>query len=365
MFAIDLKITDLHMKDRDIYKIFFSMNTHQVATPEMMLEDAKSYVLFFRENKTDLSAYIALHLLTTNRKMFYSYSSNPFPEEQITEVEEEAFAFAEGLGAMLDDVVFSKLSDADQKRWIDEQDIFSKTTPFETQPVAEPSEPVQPSSMMASQALEPSPPAQQPQQPQQPSMKLQTDTLFQPAQPLPAVHQTSEPSPVPPAQDVQQIAIQPRVIYVSQPAVQPQPQNTSAQLTSDSPRDLQTHQLQQEPILEAEIIIPQPPPLQKIRKTPSTPAPQQQVPTSQAPRGETGMRLQARPESRPHQAEPAKQRLQQQVKMPTKQQQEIMQRAIKSGIAKPPLQDFSAEGKTETGLVSRDREALARLLTSF
>ena len=49
MFTIDQNITDLKIKERRILKILFSMNIHQVASPEMILEEARSYVLFFGE----------------------------------------------------------------------------------------------------------------------------------------------------------------------------------------------------------------------------------------------------------------------------------------------------------------------------
>jgi hypothetical protein len=46
-------------------------------------------------------------------------------------------------------------------------------------------------------------------------------------------------------------------------------------------------------------------------------------------------------------------------------QQDIMQEAIKEHIAKPPKQSQSAESQRITDVVKRDREALARLMSSF
>ncbi len=48
-----------------------------------------------------------------------------------------------------------------------------------------------------------------------------------------------------------------------------------------------------------------------------------------------------------------------------KKRQEIMDKAVKAGVAKPPKQPLARELSTATNVVSRDREALARLLTSF
>ena len=103
MFVIEKNITDLNIREKNVLKLLFSMNVHQVATPEMILEEARSYILFFRETGGKVSAYIALHLTVTNRKLYYVHSSNPFPEGEMETVEQEALEFAEGLGAVLDE----------------------------------------------------------------------------------------------------------------------------------------------------------------------------------------------------------------------------------------------------------------------
>ncbi len=229
MFTIDPKITDLNVKEKSVLKILFSMNTHQVANPEMVLEEARTYVLFFHEGRGKVSSNIAIHLLKTDRKLYYSNPSNPFPEEELGAVEDDARGFAEGLGAMLDEIDFTKLSVSDQERWINDQEIFSQKPP-EAKPAAQPAGPAQ-------------------------------------AQPVSTV--------------------------VSEP--------------------------QQE--------TPKP------RKAPA--ADRSGAPSKPAPLAEA-------------------------VK-----QQEIMQQAIKAGVAKPPKQASAREAQSVTGAISRDREALARLLASF
>lgn len=125
MFTADPNITDLNVQGRNIVKVLFSMNIPQVATPELAVEDAKCYIFFFREGSR-LSTFIVLYLPRTNRRFYYSYSSNPFPEESMPEVEDEARRFAEDMGFLLDELYFSDISPEQQKRWIDEQDIFSR-----------------------------------------------------------------------------------------------------------------------------------------------------------------------------------------------------------------------------------------------
>ena len=125
MFTVDTTITDLRIKERDLAKVLFSMNTHQVATPDLSPEEARSYIFFFREGGRILS-YVGLHFLLSDRKMYFRYSENPFPESNLPAAEDEARSFAEDLGAMLDELNLDNMSDVEKDRWIDEQDIFSE-----------------------------------------------------------------------------------------------------------------------------------------------------------------------------------------------------------------------------------------------
>jgi len=135
MFTIDPKITAIDLKKKNIIKVLLSMNTHQVATPETRLEEARSYVFFAHEGRNRVSAHIGLHLLHTERNLFYAHSTNPFLENELKEVEEEARYFAEDLGAMLDEVDFANLSETEQDRWIDAQSIFNQKKQPEAAPV--------------------------------------------------------------------------------------------------------------------------------------------------------------------------------------------------------------------------------------
>ena len=79
MFTLDQDITVPKLREKNLVKVFFSMNNHQVATPEMMLEEASSYVMFYGEDDGKVAAYIGLYLLLTDRRLFFAHSSNPFP----------------------------------------------------------------------------------------------------------------------------------------------------------------------------------------------------------------------------------------------------------------------------------------------
>jgi hypothetical protein len=311
MFTIDQKITDLKVKEKNVLKILFSMNIHQVASPEMILEEARSYVLFFREGKARISVYIALHLLTTDRKLYYSHSSNPFPEDELSAVEEEALGFAEGLGAMLDVKDFTKMSDSEQDNWIDEQDIFSKKPLSDAQPTEQPVA---------------KPAAQSSEQPVVPPVAPQPPSELSPVQSAPQPPPTQAPP-------------QPSPVIQSAPEPQPAP---------IAP-----------PVVPAAVVTaPIAPPVVPAVAAPVTPTPQQPVqqapviPASLSPRtsrkaGDYATSVKPAPLAA------------------AARQQAYMQQSLKAGISKAPKQASNKQMQPAAGVVSRDREALARLLTSF
>lgn len=124
MFTADPNVTDLHIREKSLYKVMFSIDIHQVATPELSVEDARCYVIFFQDGN-DYSAYLGLYFLNTGRAIYYPYTANPFHPGVLPAVEEEAHGFIEDMGFMLDEVNIAGLSVEEKNRWIDEQEIFT------------------------------------------------------------------------------------------------------------------------------------------------------------------------------------------------------------------------------------------------
>ncbi len=363
MFTIDQTITGLKLREKDMFKVYFSMNNHEVATPEMMLEDARSYILFFRTGGGKASAYIGLHLLLTGRKLFYAHSSNPFPVEKMRSIEEEALTFAEELGALLDELDFSRLSDEEKHRWIDKQDIFKP------EPEPEPGNVRAPSLEAARQevppALSPAPGADIPAagQPQtQPEH-------FQPASPpVSGISPAQQVSPTPSEQAPQQPPAQP-IQYTPQ-APQPQqiwPDAPPAAIIPELPavqfeETVTEKQEQYEPVVE----VPEP----RDQKAQPHASPREQNHRSQIQEATKQPR-----ERRTAAAAPQENRSRSvtgnagpkfsTALNSTKTTKEIIEQAIKAGIVKAPKQPLKKGPQPAAGLVSRDREALARLLTSF
>lgn len=314
MFTIDATITDLKVRERNLFKVLFSMNTHQVATPELSVEEARSYIFFFRDGGK-VQIYVGLYFISTDRRMYYTHSSNPFPEAQMADVEDEARAFAEGLGAMLDEIDFGKLSTDDKNRWIEEQEFLSGKK--EDPPVA-----VQPA-VASSSSPTPQPPAEQPPAPiPQPAPLQQSPVIQTPIQTAPAAPPV-QPAPVQPLvmQPVQTVPVPPP------PAMLPP--------------------LQATPVPQAPIAQPAPPVPQAAPSMLTMP------PLDVAPAQRS-----VRPRISPPQA--AENGITA-VRMPD----DVLEQAVKEGVVKAPKAQLKKDIRSTTGTISRDKEALARLMASF
>lgn len=243
MFTADANITDLKVKERGLFKMLFSMNIHQIATPELSVEDARCYIIFF-SNGPSISAFIGLYLPRTDRRFYYTYSANPFPYEASSDVEDEARMFAEDMGFVMDEINIAAMSAEERGRWLDEQAIFGVKKPQEPEPDAQP--------------------------------------------------------PVPP---VRPVAVAPQTV------VKPQPAPIAAEITKPEP--------------------------QRVR-----PAAQPAV------------------QSEPRAAEP-------EPPSAVKRHEDVLQQAVRAGVVKPMQQKLKKEIHSANDVVSRDKEALARLLASF
>ena len=305
MFTIDTNITDLKIKERNLHKVLFSVNIHQVATPELSAEDAKSYVFFFREGGKYMS-YIGLHFLRTDRKTYYRHSANPFSESELPSVEDEARSFAEDMGAMLDELGLAKMSDMEKDRWIEEQDIFFSKNKTDEQPAAED--------------------GAQPQQAEQST---------------PAVQPAPAEQPVPAPSSVQPV-----------PAPEPAPAVQSAPPEKNEPVQ-QTPVQRPEPVVQS---MPEPRPdsaeQSEVEAPVQSPAPSRPQRKQAAPPRQ--------PAERPKTAAPVADHPQLQLSV-----DDVMERAVKAGIVKAPKQQLKKDIRSSSGVTSRDKEALARLLASF
>ena len=357
MFTLDQDITVPKLREKHLVKVFFSMNNHQVATPEMMLEEARSYVLFYGEADGKVSAYIGLYLILTGRRLFFAHSSNPFPLGETGPVEEEALCFVEGLGALADQMDIANMSAEEKSRWIDSQDIFAlEARPEKTpeissaQPAEAQAERLEPQVLQTSSSA----PASAPAAPQ-------TQSDAQPAQqpPVPLMQPAPQTQPAPEAAQLRQTP-QPEASLQAAPAAPPLPAPPAeepqvARVEESIPRSSTPQPVEPDTEDEDHTI----PSSADIPETGDAPE-KQQISTQSS--------IQEAPEPSPARPKPAARTTGSKAAVAassTMGKQDIMQKAIKAGIVKPQKPSGKKEAEDDAGVVRRDREALARLLTSF
>jgi len=392
MFTITPSLTDLKVKDRNIYKMLYSMNSPQVATPELSVEEARCYVLFFSEGP-NLSAYIGLYLPRIDRKIFYAYTSNPFPFEAAPDVEFEATGFAEDMGFLLDEISVSGMPVDDRNQWIEEQYIFGYKKPElaeEEEPAAveqnaeaapaaaateragvpvKPEPPSAPVPVLTPMELEPAPvepaaivpaPALQPQS--HPNYQQPVQPAGQPHYPP---QQPQYPQQQMPQYQTQQPYGQPQQPYgqpqqYQQPYGQPQQSYGQPQQPYGHPQQFQQPFTQQPPVVPQ---YPASPPQPPVFEQPAAP-PRKAQPAQQA-KAPQKKKPQRAPEPQPEESFEETVPIELDVEPVRQRANSVFEEALREGVVKPPKAKTAKAARSTTGVVSRDKEALARLLASF
>jgi hypothetical protein len=198
MFTADPNITDLQVKEKVISRLFFSLNAPQIATPELSVEEARCYVLFFRAGNS-YTAYIGLYLPNSDRRFYYAYSGNPVPEQSVNEALDEATRFAEEMGFLLDELKLAVMSVDERNQWIEDQAIFGYKTRTEEKPVGKvEAKPAEQPALVEQKTVAPAPekPKEALTPPPEPAAAVQPETSPLPAmQPAPAQKKTAPAKP--------------------------------------------------------------------------------------------------------------------------------------------------------------------------
>jgi hypothetical protein len=302
MFVVDPNITDLQVKEKVISKAYFSMNSPQIATPELSVEEARCYILLFRTGNS-YSAYIGLYLPNSERSFYYTFSGNPIPEEGLNEALDEATRFAEEMGFLLDELKLAGMSVDERNQWIEDQAIFGYRGKADDKAGEKPAEKTE--AKLVEKTAE----------------KAEVNPALQPA----AVEQ-------PPRM------IEPQTVPEEPKAVQkPEPQPEVAP------------SLEERPAMELPE-TPSVPPAKVAPPAPETPAPRIAAPPKQQPAS-----AQRKPQAQPEAAA---------ARVP-QDQEEPAQPAARPAPVKPQKPRARKTVQSTTGTVNREYEALARLLASF
>ncbi len=328
------------------------MNFHQVATPELGVAEARFYIFIFREGDK-LSAYIVLYMPNSERRVYYTYSSNPFPEHDLSNVEDIARAFGEDMGFFLDEKSFAAASIAEKNLWIDEQPLFGFKTPKEL----ELADAVRKSEATAA------PEAEQPPTPSGAAVEAKSAIPEAPAplaQPIPAApvyQQVPEQSPPPLPQAAP-------VYYQPVPAA-PTPQPTP-------PPPAYYQPVPPPPIAQPAPTVPvyQPVPVAPVTpQIPPQPISQKEVEIESQVEAEAEEEVDTRPLRRKSAAvQPPAEKLKAAVAVPRTARNPNKEEHPSPALKNPlPASKQMLKKKTREvlGVVGREMEALARLMASF
>ncbi|TYO98816.1 hypothetical protein EDC39_105185 [Geothermobacter ehrlichii] len=117
MFRQDPNRTRLGIPAQQVLRLEESISDAQVSVPGYPSQMARAYLCVFQTG-SGLRVTVVLHLLTSNRLVFFLNSGGPLGKDDACRVLGEGMQFAESLGFMLGNLDFHRLSPAErQELW--------------------------------------------------------------------------------------------------------------------------------------------------------------------------------------------------------------------------------------------------------
>lgn len=126
MFVRTATLTQLSASPGDILHLLTSLNRPMVALEDYPTDEADATICTVRRESDMVSTIVHLLLQQASTGVFFQFESDPYPEDLRGPVEEEALAFVEGLGFIMDDSHFGDLNQ-DGRKWLLERAIFTGT----------------------------------------------------------------------------------------------------------------------------------------------------------------------------------------------------------------------------------------------
>jgi len=124
MFVRQPAIDSLHVSSGDILLLLISLNRPMVALEDYATDEADATICTLRRESDMVSTVVHLLLQQGRTALFYTFESDPYPEDLRGPVEEEAIDFVESLGFIMDDTRFGGIGPDDQKALL-ERPIFT------------------------------------------------------------------------------------------------------------------------------------------------------------------------------------------------------------------------------------------------
>lgn len=134
MFTIDENLRSISASRDQIVSLYQSINSPHLAIPGRQAGPAQAFIVGLRSS-AGFSLYVYLYLAEVPDCAIYVSSQRHFSSEEYGGQEDEAFAFVESMGFMVDNMNFRSLPPERQA------ELLSALPPFQTEPKAKGAKP--------------------------------------------------------------------------------------------------------------------------------------------------------------------------------------------------------------------------------
>jgi len=138
MFDLDPSLDRIPVSSDAIERVAWSLNLTAVAGTDFAGAEARAYAVTGAAGGGRSVCYVCLYVQSMDRAQVYRYRANPYPTAEGEAHEEEALAFLEDLGFILESIDYRGWSSRERQEWFAKQPPFhARQAPRETPPVPE------------------------------------------------------------------------------------------------------------------------------------------------------------------------------------------------------------------------------------
>lgn len=140
MFDLDPSLDRIPVSPDTVERVAWSLNLTPVAGADFAGGEARAYAVTAAAGGGRSECYVCMYVSSLDRAQVYRNRANPFPASEGEAHEEEALAFLEELGFILESIDYRGWSSRERQDWFEKQPPFhARRAPPETPPL--PAEP--------------------------------------------------------------------------------------------------------------------------------------------------------------------------------------------------------------------------------
>lgn len=161
MFELDPSLDRIPVSPDTIERVAWSLNLTPVAGADFAGAEARAYAVTAAGGGGRSECYVCMYVSSLDRAQVYRHRANPFPASEGEAHEEEALAFLEELGFILESIDYRGWSGRERQEWFEKQPPFQarRATP-QTPPL--PAEPAVAAQVTATADVPPPPTPEKP-----------------------------------------------------------------------------------------------------------------------------------------------------------------------------------------------------------